>query len=156
MAAHRMTTMASQIIATGCPSRAGVQNEKHREAERQTSASKPAPLQRLETLPPHLAPPGTKPTTIKLQKSLGSCEVRSSCINRWNPLRPSQPESCEQMTCKANQASGRVARGELELWTSHSNSPDGATEFNAMNAAERSHDCEQSATRWRNEEQTDA
>ena len=140
MAAHRMTTMASQIIATGCPSRASVQNEKHREAERQTSASKPAPLQRLETLPPHLEPPGTKPTTIKLQKTPGSCGLRSSCINRWNPLRRSHPKSCERMTGKGNEASGRVATGKFEWWTSHSNPPDWAARFNPMSAAERSHE----------------
>ncbi len=164
MTLHRVTAMTGQIIATGCPSSTGIQRNERNQPQRQTTASEQAPRQRLETLPPHLAPPGTTPNTTKLQKQLGSCGLRSSCIHRWDPplgftvgihrwdsplgftvgihrwdsLRPFHPESCDRTTGKTNEAAGRVARGEFEWWTSHSNLPDCAAQFNARNAAARS------------------
>jgi len=138
MTLHRVTAMTGQIIATGCPSSTGIQRNERNQPQRQTTASEQAPRQRLETLPPHLAPPGTTPNTIKLQTQLGSCGLRSSCIHRWDSLRPFHPESCDRTTGKTNEAAGRVARGEFEWWTSHSNLPDCAAQFNVRNAAARS------------------
>ena len=103
---HRVTTMTSQIIATGCPSGTGIQRNERDQPQRQTTASEQAPRQRLEKVPPHLEPPGTKLPTIKLQKPPGSCELRSSCLNRWNPLRLSHPKSCEQATEKLARRTG--------------------------------------------------
>lgn len=43
--AHRMSTVASQIIATGGPSCSGVSHTKHDQAQRQKTASEQASLQ---------------------------------------------------------------------------------------------------------------
>ena len=105
-AIHRVTTMPGQIIATGGPRGTSIQRHERDQPQRQITAPEHAPRQRLETLPPHLAPPGTKLPTIKLQKPPGSCGLRSSCLNRWNPLRLSHPKSCEQATEKLARRTG--------------------------------------------------